>query len=97
MAKNNSILKGIEIKTGTVSASKDIGASSNYIGKYVGNADSSDTNYISGNIEITNGVEDITDTVYYIVNGMSDAESEYWSKNNLAEPTLKWEVKVSNN
>lgn len=92
LVKNNAILKGIEIKSGTVSASNDVGESSNnYIGKYVGLTQSSGKDFIDGNARISNDTEDVTDTVYYIVNGKNDAESKYWSKGNPTEPKLKWE------
>lgn len=98
--KNNYILQGLEIKKGSTKATSTIGASSSYLGKYVGYAYSSDSNYISGNGEITNTItteneiEDITNTVYYIINGMNADESEYWAKDDVTQPSLKWEALI---
>lgn len=96
IVKDNYILQGLEIKRGETQATREIGTSSSYLGKYVGQAYSTSTSYISGNGEITNEVNaengDITDTVYYIVNGMNEGESEYWAKDDVTEPSLKWEI-----
>lgn len=96
--EDSHILKGLEIKKELINASNNIGVSSNYLGKIVGHAYSENTSYINGNGEITNetnienGVEDITDTVYYIVNGYDEGESQYWSKDDATQPKLKWEL-----
>ena len=102
IVKDNYILQGLAIQKGSTIATRDIGTSSAYLGKYVGRAYSTSTNYISGNGEITNtittenGKEDITDTVYYIVNGCNEGESEYWAKDDVTQPSLKWELQVNN-
>lgn len=96
--EDSHILKGLEIKKELINASNNIGVSSDYLGKIVGHAYSESTSYINGNGEITNetnienGVEDITDTVYYIVNGYDEGESQYWSKDDATQPKLKWEL-----
>ncbi len=98
IVKNNYILTGIEIKIGTTTATKSIGEANQYIGRYVGATYDNSKTYIDGNEEITNAVNtetgDITNTVYYIVNGMSSNDSEYWDKLSPTEPKLKWELNL---
>ena len=96
--KDNYILRGLEVKKGSTNAIKLIGESNDYLGKIIGSAYSTSNNYIERNAEITNntiaenGTEDITDTVYYIVNGYNEGESEYWAKDDVTHPSLKWEL-----
>lgn len=101
-AKDNYILSGLEVKKGSTNATKLIGESADYLGKIIGRTYSTSNNYIERNGEITNtiaiedGTEDITDTVYYIVNGYNEGESEYWAKDDVTHPSLKWELQVNN-
>ncbi len=98
IVKNNYILNNLEIKKDTTRATKDVGETNDYLGKYVGRAYINTKTYIDANGEITNIAKienetgDITNTVYYIVNEMSSNNSEYWDKGNPTEPKLKWEL-----
>ena len=33
-------------------------------------------------------------SVYEVVNGLNNGESQYWSKSNVNEPQLLWEGKI---
>lgn len=52
----------------------------NYAGKFIG--------YPSKNID---SVGILTNTLYYVINGNNNGESQYWSNSNLDEPKLLWE------
>ncbi len=52
------------------------------MGKVIGSQEGTTSN-IGGLTELP--------SVYYVVNGLSDEESQYWSKSNINEPNLLWE------
>lgn len=84
------VYSGNEIKYNGTNATKAIGDSAtNYSGKIMGYNESTDT------AEENNKVLTSMPTVYYVVNGLSDEEGQYWKKdnNNLNSPILKWEEK----
>ena len=86
IVKNNYIGSTVTVKYYSTTASNNIGYSSNYLGKIIGNAYSTSTTYVDGN-----GILTEMPTVYYVVNTLNSGESEYWSNSNLNEPKLKWE------
>ena len=83
--KNCYIYSDAKIQYNGTDATDNIGsAENNYLGKILGNLPNNVT-------EENNDVLDEMPTVYYVVNGLSDGESEYWSNSNLDQPKLLWE------
>jgi len=78
--------KEYSVKKGSTSATENVGSSSDYLGKIIGYAYSTSTTYVTGN-----GILTTMPTVYNVVNGLSDADSQYWSKSDLNAPKLLWE------
>lgn len=89
--KNCYISNTATVKYNTTSATANIGSSSNYLGKFIGQAYSKNSTYVN-NV----GVLETMPTVYNVVNGLSDEKSSYWSNTNLNEPKLLWEKQKSN-
>ena len=90
------------IKYNSTSASSNIGSSSSYLGKIIGYAASTSSTYISN--YNTLAAENMP-SVYNVVNGLNDGESQIWAKDELKEgstteykynnngnPILKWEI-----
>lgn len=74
-----------EIKYNGSVVTNDIGnEKNNYVGKFIG---------ISLKTSITDfeNVGVLTNTLYYVVNGNSNENSQYWSNSNVNEPNLLWE------
>jgi len=76
----------VVVKYGTTQAEELIGTANNYVGQIIGETASTDTTYVD---DI--GVLTAMPTVYHVVNGMSDGDSQYWSKTNVNQPKLLWE------
>lgn len=91
--KNCRRLVTAEVKNGSiVSGFGEYGSSSNsYTGRLIGNCYDTNTPYIEN---IWNYTEEYIPTVYNVINGLSDAESAYWSSTNVNEPELLWESNV---
>ena len=74
-----------KIKYNTVEATDNIGnTKNNHLGKIIGYN-------IENAIESNNGILDNMPTVYKVVNGLKDGNSEIWSNSDLNAPKLKWE------
>lgn len=83
--KNCYIYSGAKIQYNGTDAADNIGSlENNYLGKIIGKNS-------TGSIEENNGILDEMPTVYYVVNGLNDGKSEYWSNANPDQPKLLWE------
>lgn len=103
VVKNSYILNNIVVKSNSTSATKNVGASSAYVGRIVGRAYSTSATYIA-NVGILPTDTMSMPTVYEVVNGneengLNNGDSEYWSKTEYSDetlqtPKLKWESNV---
>lgn len=81
--ENCYIYSNIKIKYNDTLATENIGNStSGQLGKIIGINEGEETN---------NGVLDEMPSVYYVVNGLCNEKSRYWSNSNLEQPKLLWE------
>lgn len=79
------VYSGAKVQYNGTDATENIGSSTNnYLGKIIGNQ-------ATNAVESNNGTLDEMPTVYYVVNGLSNEKSDYWSNTNLDEPKLLWE------
>ena len=84
--KNCYVYSSAKIQYNDTEATNNIGNyETNYSGKIIG------VNYNSNSADENNGTLDEMPTVYYVVNGLSDGKSEYWSNSNPDQPKLLWE------
>ncbi len=70
------------IKRGTGIASINYGKEGYFYGRIVGRQ--------LGNVTNVDILQEMPN-VYYVVNGLTDEKSKYWSKDNVNEPKLLWE------
>jgi len=75
-------------KVGNSNTTTGLGNESNaWVGRMIGrNFEKAGGTYIGDN-----SLEDITKTVYEVVNGLKSGQSQYWSQSNLNAPKLLWE------
>lgn len=83
--RNSYIANTTTVKYNGTSATANIGSASSYLGKIIGYN-------VAGSSNVTSvGVLSSMPTVYQVVNGLNEGESQYWSKSNENEPQLLWE------
>ena len=80
------ILETTQVMKGTTQASNNVGTATDYIGKIIGQHSSNATYQNIGTLTASN-----MPTVYKVVNGLKDGNSEIWSNSDANAPKLKWE------